>query len=91
MRKVKFEVFIGCLMYCMNNGLRPTFFEKLIQLIKNTLPHETDFQIRKNATINTDDNIELIKEICNYCEEEAIYDKLGKYHDFYYKLKQCCK
>ena len=28
----------------------------------------------------------LIKDICNYCESQAIYDKLGRYGDFYYKL-----
>ena len=30
----------------------------------------------------------LAEEICWYCEDQAIYDKLGKYGDFYYKLKK---
>jgi hypothetical protein len=31
---------------------------------------------------------ELIDHIIKYCEDQAIYDKLGKYGDFYYKLKR---
>ena len=31
--------------------------------------------------------VSLAKDICEYCEHEAIYDKLGNYGDFYYKLK----
>ena len=31
---------------------------------------------------------EIIDNIIKYCEDEAIYDKLGRYGDFYYKLKQ---
>ena len=30
----------------------------------------------------------LLKQICKYCEDKAIYDKLGMYGDFYYKLKK---
>lgn len=30
----------------------------------------------------------LAEDICAYCESQAIYDKLGDYGDFYYKLKQ---
>ena len=30
----------------------------------------------------------LAEDICDYCESQAIYDKLGDYGDFYYKLKQ---
>ena len=29
----------------------------------------------------------LIKSIVKYCEDQEIYDKLGNYNDFYYKLK----
>ena len=32
--------------------------------------------------------IEIIDNIIKYCEDEAIYDKLGRYGDFYYKLKK---
>lgn len=31
---------------------------------------------------------ELVDSICKYCEDQAIYDKLGQYNDFYYKLKR---
>lgn len=30
---------------------------------------------------------DLAKSICQYCEDKAVYDKLAKYGDFYYKLK----
>lgn len=30
---------------------------------------------------------ETAEDICRYCENQAIYDKLGQYGDFYYKLK----
>lgn len=31
---------------------------------------------------------EILEDICYYCESQAIYDKLGKYGDFYYKIKK---
>ena len=31
---------------------------------------------------------EIIQQIIKYCEDQAIYDKLGKYGDFYYNLKK---
>jgi len=31
---------------------------------------------------------EIIQQIIKYCEDKAIYDKLGKYGDFYYNLKK---
>lgn len=34
-------------------------------------------------TINSD----IIENIIRYCEDQQIYDKLGMYGDFYYKLK----
>lgn len=36
-------------------------------------------------TINVPTNV--IESVCRYCEEMQVYDKLGKYGDFYYKLK----
>jgi hypothetical protein len=37
------------------------------------------------------DNIIISKKvaesICKYCEDKAIFDKLGNYNDFYYKIK----
>lgn len=31
---------------------------------------------------------ELLSTICKYCEDQAIYDKLSSYDDFYYKIKK---
>ena len=33
----------------------------------------------------------LAESICKYCEDQAIYDKLGRYDDFYYKIKSLLK
>ena len=55
---------------------KPKFFND----ITNTL----------NAAVEIDGIIEvdekLIKDICYYCETQSIYNKLGRYGDFYYKL-----
>ncbi len=32
--------------------------------------------------------VSLAQDICDYCESNAIYDKLANYGDFYYKLKK---
>lgn len=34
---------------------------------------------------------EIIENICRYCENKQIYDKLGNYGDFYYKLMKILK
>lgn len=31
---------------------------------------------------------EILEDICHYCENQGIYDKLGNYGDFYYKVKK---
>jgi hypothetical protein len=31
---------------------------------------------------------EVLEEVCAYCESNAIYDELGNYGDFYYKIKK---
>jgi hypothetical protein len=33
----------------------------------------------------------LAESICKYCEDQAVYDKLGRYNDFYYKIKRLLK
>lgn len=42
-----------------------------------------------------DDKIVISKavaeSICKYCEDQAIWDKLGSYNDFYYKIKRLIK
>lgn len=30
----------------------------------------------------------ILEEVTRYCEDQAIYDKLGRYGDFYYKIKK---
>lgn len=30
----------------------------------------------------------VIKQVLKYCEDNQIYDKLGSYQNFYYKLNQ---
>jgi len=32
--------------------------------------------------------LDVIKQVLKYCEDEQIYDKLGTYKNFYYKLNQ---
>lgn len=32
--------------------------------------------------------INILKQVAAYCEDQAVYDKLSKYGDFYYKIKQ---
>jgi hypothetical protein len=31
---------------------------------------------------------DIIEKVLRYCEDQQIYDKLGNYGDFYYKLKR---
>jgi hypothetical protein len=33
----------------------------------------------------------ILEQVVDYCEDQAIYDKLGKYGDFYYKIKTILK
>lgn len=39
--------------------------------------------MNENITISKS----IAEQICKYCEDNAFYDKLGKYNDVYYKLK----
>ncbi len=32
--------------------------------------------------------LHVIKQVLKYCEDNQIYDKLGSYQNFYYKLNQ---
>lgn len=43
----------------------------------------------KEKTINV--SKELLEQICKYCEDQAFFDKLSEYGDFYYKLKSILK
>lgn len=33
----------------------------------------------------------ILSNICKYCEDKAVYDKLSDYGDFYYKIKALLK
>lgn len=55
---------------------KPSFFNDIVNILNNSVETE--------GIIDVDEK--LIKDICNYCESQAIYDKLGRYGDFYYKL-----
>ena len=39
---------------------------------------------KENVTLPT----EMVQNIIKYCEDKQVYDKLGAYGDFYYKLKR---
>ena len=74
--------------------------EKSLRWIRNRMPKSKAAPIKElkerglafDAPKSTKDMVqvpaEIINNIISYCESEAIYDKLGKYGDFYYKLKQ---
>lgn len=32
--------------------------------------------------------VSILENVCRYCEYYAIYDKLTKFDDFYYKIKK---
>ena len=55
---------------------KPHFFKHITETLNNA--------IEIDGIIEVDEK--LIKDICNYCETQAIYDKLSRYGDFYYKL-----
>ena len=51
---------------------------KMLAELKRNLSPEAEITISR----------EMAEEICRYCEDQAVYDKLGSYGDFYYKLKR---
>jgi hypothetical protein len=34
---------------------------------------------------------QILEQVVAYCEDQAVYDKLGNYGDFYYKIVQILK
>ena len=62
----------------MNPAVEVSFYTILLGKLYNPKNVDKDF-------IKT--HINFINIICEWCEKEAIYDKLSKYNDFYYKLK----
>jgi hypothetical protein len=55
---------------------KPNFFKDIVETLNTSVEVEGIIDI----------DAKLIKNICNYCETQAIYDKLDRYGDFYYKL-----
>jgi hypothetical protein len=66
----------ACWYFVENVDKKPSFFNDIIKTLNNSVDIEGIIDVDKK----------LIKDICNYCETHAIYDKLGRYGDFYYKL-----
>jgi len=48
--------------------------------------NNVNFELVSSAN-NSSLSDEVIENVVKYCEDKAIFDKLGNYGDFYYKLK----
>ena len=79
MKKIRKQILRDACSYFIEKvDKKPSFFNDIIKTLNNSVEIE--------GTIDVDEK--LIKDICNYCETQAIYDKLGRYGDFYYKFKR---
>lgn len=77
MKKIRKQILRdACLYFIEKVDKKPSFFNDIIETLNNSVEIE--------GIIDVDEK--LIKDICNYCETQTIYDKLGRYGDFYYKL-----
>ncbi len=77
MKKILKQYLLNTCRYFVENvGKKPKFFNDITNILNTS--------VEVNGIIEV--NEKLIKDICNYCEEQAIYDKLTRYGDFYYKL-----
>lgn len=70
------------------HGLTSVDCYKAIGILNNDIEETNE---NKNFVPAVEVSTELIDNIIKYCEAQAIYDKLGSYGDFYYKLKQIRK
>lgn len=70
------------------HGLTSVDCYKAIGILNNDIEETNE---NKNFVPVVEVSTELIDNIIKYCEAQAIYDKLGPYGDFYYKLKQIRK
>ena len=70
------------------HGLTSVDCYKAIGILNNDIE---DTNENENFVPAVEVSTELIDNIIKYCETQAIYDKLGPYGDFYYKLKQIRK
>ena len=48
-------------------------------------------RIRDGITNMTPELVKILENVKEYCEDEAIYDKLSSYGDFYYKIVELLK
>lgn len=59
----------------------------LSQAEKNILNHILKFH-QEGLITNVEVSRETVNNVIEYCEAQQVYDKLGNYGDFYYKLKK---
>ena len=48
-------------------------------------------RILDGITNMTPELVKILENVKEYCEDEAIYDKLSSYGDFYYKIVELLK
>ena len=65
---------INVINYCNDNDKFPPFSNEI-----NSINYSEDY---------VDVNLSLLEQICKWCENEKICDKLDKYDDFYHKFKR---
>ena len=86
--------------YCFNLVSRMLFnhgYDLIVAVYTDTLPDElkpsdTEVLAALKKKLSGEETItipmNLAKDICHYCESQAVYDKLSSYGDFYYRLKK---
>lgn len=55
--------------------------------INTSFVYDIEYAMRLANTNEISINKKTIEDICKWCEIQAVYDKLGRYNNFYYKLK----
>lgn len=62
------------------------------QLPKELQPSDVEVLAELKEKLTREDTISILRsvaeDVCHYCENQAIYDKLSFYGDFYYRLKK---
>ena len=60
--------------------------------MKKTTKADIDALAKLKASLNPERVVEVpaevLEEVLHYCEYNGIYDKLGAFGDFYYKIKE---
>ena len=62
--------------------------EKDIVVSEKEIQELAELRERLNPKVEVAVPKEVLEDICYYCESQGIYDKLGNYGDFYYKIKK---